>query len=350
MDILAVGVGAVDIDDAKLVREADWLLKAGKAKRAVRPGRSVLVRVVLDRPLDQVEDGHAGVHIATDIDSSRSNDAPAGVRVPEQPFAGSEDVYSVTYATTTGRTALFDSDLSSGWYEDDDPFAAAWATPTVLDILVRPEAMGAGLRVVTFTSPDDGGYDSVSLGSGPLPVDGQVGLRPACIEASISAEPFVVGRLVENGQTLRDVETPSAWRGGASFWLDAATRRELAALIAMADDDGDGRIGLASTVNLFEGGAVIGQHPDVRLALAGEGAQLALDVGLTRRGYEVLRRIELEPTGNAAADAWLVRATDALTEAMPPFRSGKRGGPLVGDGIGTCATELIAAPARAADP
>ena len=78
------------------------LLKLGKAKQAVRPGRNVVVRIVLDRPLDAITEGHASVHVATDRDRSRSNNAPAGVGEGEQPFAGSEDVSSVTYATTTG--------------------------------------------------------------------------------------------------------------------------------------------------------------------------------------------------------------------------------------------------------
>ena len=99
-----MGIGSLDVTDAAALRDADWLLKLGKAKQAVRPGQNVVVRIVLDRPLDAVTEGHASVHVATDSDRSRSNNAPAGVGEGEQPFAGSEDVSSVTYATTTAAT------------------------------------------------------------------------------------------------------------------------------------------------------------------------------------------------------------------------------------------------------
>ena len=55
LDIQAVGIGSVDIADAAAVRDMEGLLKAGKVKQAVRPGRNVVVRVVLDRPLSEVD-------------------------------------------------------------------------------------------------------------------------------------------------------------------------------------------------------------------------------------------------------------------------------------------------------
>jgi hypothetical protein len=340
LDLQAVGIGSVEISDAAAVRDMEGLLKAGKVKQAVRPGRNVVVRVVLDRPLSEVIDGHAGVHVVTDIDRSRSNNAPAGVGEIGQPFAGSEDVYSVTFATTTGLTRLLDTDLAEAWYRDGDAFAAAWAGPGILDLLVRPEGIGDGLRVVTFTNAPDGGYDTLALGDGAIPVDGVVGLRPACLEASIVAEPFVVRRLVENGQTLRNVEAPASWRGGAAFAVDGTTRPALDSLLQTLDEDGDGSVQLASEVALFEDGVVIGQRPEVSLSLEGDQALMGLELGLTRRGYEVLRAIDLAPTGDETADAWLAEATGALVEAMPPFRAGRRGGTLVGDATGACVPAL----------
>jgi hypothetical protein len=340
LDVQAVGIGSVDITDPAAVRDLEGLLKAGKVKQAVRPGRNIVVRVVLDRPLSDVADGHAGIHVATDIDRSRSNNAPAGVTDAVQPFAGSEDVYSVTFATTTGQTRLLDTDLAGAWYRDRDPFSAAWAAPAVLDLLVRPEGIGDELRVVTFTSAADGGYDTLTLGSGAIPVGGDVGQRPACLEASIVAEPFVVRRLIENGQTLRNVEAPASWRGGAAFAMDETARQALEPLFQALDAEESGNVALASEVALFENGAVIGQRPEISLSLDGDRALLGLELGLTRRGYEVLRAIDLEPTGVEAADAWLAEATDALVEAMPPFRAGRRGGVLVGDATGACVPAL----------
>jgi len=349
LEILAAGVGSVDIADPAAVRGSDELLKAGKVKRAVRPGAGVLVRIVLDRPLSEIESGHAGVHVATDIDGSRSNNAPAVVGAVHQPFAGSEDVYSVTYATTSAKTKLLDSDLSAGWYEDDDAFAASWAAPNVLDLLVRPEGMGDGLRVVTFVSGADGGYDTLTIGPGPIPVDGDVGLLPLCVEGSMSTQPFVVRRLVENGQTLRNVEAPASWHGGGAIPLDDDARSALEAFVGTADEDGDGRIALPSTVSLFEDGVVIRQRPELELALDDKGAQLALELGLTRRGYNVLREVEVKPTGDDTVDAWLGRATTALSRTMPPFRSGRKAGLITGDGIGSCVPLLISAPAPMPD-
>ena len=213
----------------------------------------------------------------------------------------------------------------------------------MLDLLLRPDALGDGISVVTHTSGPDGGYDTLSLGTGPIPLDGPVGLRPVCLEASLSADPYLVPRLVENGQTLRDVEAPGSWQGGAAFAPDAQTLEALRAWVSVADEDGDGRVSLPAEVNLFEDGVVIGQRPDLQLALDGDQVQLALRLGITRRGYEVLRAIDLDATGDATIDAWLTAASDAFVEAMPPFRSGRKAGLLLGDAIGACATALISA-------
>ena len=350
LDILGVGLGRVRISDPGGIRASDELLRLGKPKKAVREGPGVLVRVVLDRPVDQVEGGHSSVHIATDIKGSRSDNAPTAVADPHNPFAGSGDVYSLTWASTTGKTKLLDSDLAQGWYKDRDPFAAAWAAPNVLDVLVAPQAFGDGFRVLTHVDGRDGGYDTVSLGVGAIPADGEVGLIPICIEGSVSDQPFVVGRLVENGQVLRDVEAPASWRGGASLPLDDDTRGALEAVIAAADEDGDGRIGIRSTVSLFEDGVVIRQRPKVELAVDDGGARLALELGLTRRGYNVLRDIELESTGDAQVDAWLERATDSLSEHMPPFRSARKPGLIAGEDIGSCIPWLEPSPVPAPEP
>jgi hypothetical protein len=343
-DIQAVGIGSADISDARALRRDDAVLRRGRRDRAVRPGENVLVRIVIDRPLDEVAEGHAGIHVATDIDGSRRNNAPAGVGSRPQPFAGAQDVYTIARTTTTGRTQLLDSDLARGWYRDRDAFAAAWAAPNVLDVLIRPEGLGADLRVVTFASAQDGGYDSVDLGVAGIPVDGRVGLRPLCLEAAITAEPYTVRRLVENDQMLRNVEARASWLGGGAFALDAESRASLDALIAAADDDGDGRVELPSFVDLFEDGGAIGQRPGLMLALDGDTAQLALQLGLTRRGFDVVRQITPEATGDAALDAWLAEASESLAEAMPPFRVGRRGGQLVGAVPGSCLTELADPP------
>jgi hypothetical protein len=335
-DLRAVGIGRIDITEAGLLRDLDGLLKLGKVKQAVRPGPNLLVRVVLERPLAETAAGHAGIHVATDRDRSRSNNAPAGVAAGEQPFAGVQDVVSVAYASTTGQTTLLDSDLASGWYGDDDPFAAAWASPTVLDVLLRPEAVGDGVSVVTYANGPDGGYDTLGLVGGLIPLDGAVGLRPGCLEASLTPGPFVVRRLEEGGQVLRDVETPVAWVGGATLVPDAESLDALRAWVASADDDADGLVALRADVNLFDDGEVIGQRPQLWLALQDERVQLGLQLGITRRGYEVLRAVDLEATGQPAVDAWLARAVAAMVEAMPPFRSGRQVGAIVGDGVGSC--------------
>ena len=131
------------------------------------------MRIVLDRPLDDIDDGHASIHVATDVDGARTNNAPAGVARPDGAFAGMQDVYSLSYATTTQKTSLLASDLSKAWYKRKRPFAADWAAPNVLDVLVPAEAIGDGLKVVTYVSGPAGGYDSVALGPGR-----DAGLRP----------------------------------------------------------------------------------------------------------------------------------------------------------------------------
>jgi hypothetical protein len=151
--------------------------------------------------------------------------------------------------------------------------------------------------------------------------------------------------MVENGQSLRDVKAPASWRGGASLPVDDDTRTALEALIAQRDGDGDGRIDLASTVSLFEDGLVIRQELPLRLALDGDQAHLAVELGLTRRGYNVLRDFEPEPSGDELVDDWLDRATDALSAHMPPFRATRRGGLVAGEGIGSCIPWLEPEPA-----
>ncbi len=349
LDILGSGLGRVDIDDPGAIRDASGLFFSGKRKKAVRRGPAIVVRVVLDRPLDQVDGDYSSLHVATDINGSRSNNAPSGIAAPDGPFAGSQDIYSLTWASTTGRERLLGSDLAKkGWYRDKTPFAAAWAAPDVLDFLIAPGQFGDGFRVVSYVEGEAGGYDSLSVGLGPIPVNGEVGLIPTCIEGTLRAEPFVVGRMVENGQTLRDVEAPAHWVGGASVPVDDDMRAALAAFIAAGDADGDGRVGIPATVSLFEDGLVVRQSPDVEIALDGSDARISLELGLIRRGYNVLRDVQLESTADARLDAWLKGATDSLSEYLPPFRTTKKPGLLVGEGTGACIPWL--APAAGPEP
>ena len=337
IDILAAGVGRVTIDQPKPIRKADGTLRKGKVKKAVPKGTSLLVRVVVDRAPDTLDARHASIHVATDADGSRSDNAPSIVAEPDFPFAGSQDIYSLTWASTTGETTLQASDLAKGWYKAKTPFAASWATPTVIDFLIKPATFGQGFRVITNAAAADGGYDSLTLGPSPVPVDGRVGLAPACVEGSISQLPYVVPRVVDNKEVVRDVEAPASWQGGAALPLtDENVRSRVAALIAERDADGDGRASLPAWVNLFQNGTVVRQRADLELALDGEAALIATELGLLKRGYNVLRNIELDETGDRAVDAWLGEATDALREAMPPFRVNKRAGLLTGGAIGAC--------------
>ncbi len=180
LDILGAGLGRVDITEPGIIRESERLLKSGQRKKAVQAGPAIVVRVVLDRPVDDVGGDHSGIHVATDIDGSRSNNAPTGVAAPDSPFAGSQDVYSLTWASTTGQQRLLASDLAKGWYKDKSPFAAAWAAPNVLDLLVAPEAIGEGFRVITHVDGEAGGYDSATVGLGPIVASGEVGYVPTC--------------------------------------------------------------------------------------------------------------------------------------------------------------------------
>lgn len=354
LDILGVGLGRIDISDPGSIRRSDELLKLGGSKKAVREGPATLIRVVLDRPIDQISEGHSGIHIATDVDGSRSNNAPSAVGAADNPFVGMQDIYSLTYAATTGESTLLKSDLAKGWYKTKGPYAAMWAAPNVLDVMVSPQEFGDDFRVVTFVDGPEGGYDRADAGSFPIPSSGRVGLVASCVEASISTQPFTVRRLVENGQTVSDVEAPASWRAGATFGVEDADRDALRTLIDRAAEEtsgtgessGTGETALASTVSLFEDGVVIRQRPDVRLGLDGDRATLSLELGLTRRGYNVLRDIEMQSTGDAVVDAWLSRASDALTESMPPFRVGKKAGLVVGEAIGGCIPSL----SRRAEP
>jgi len=292
--------------------------------------------VLLDSAPQDILDGHASVHLTTDVDGSRSNNVPAGIARPDYPFAGSENVYSLTWASTTGKTKLLASDLAKSWYKDKTPFAASWSEPTVLDFLVAPKSFGDDFRVVTHASGDEGGYDLASWGPAALPTDGTVGLVPVCHESSISAEPFTIGRLNEGGQMVRNVDARASWRGGARIPVDETVRPALETWLEANDEDGDGRAGLRTWVNLFEDGIVLRQRPDLEIALDGDDAVLAMELGLTRRGYNVLRDFEADTTGDAQLDAWIERATDALRVNMPPFRLNRQGGLLVGEGIGSC--------------
>ena len=349
LDILAVGVTRVEVTDAKAVRRSDGLLTRGTSKKAVKRGPVLLVRVVLDRPFDDIAADHSGVHLATDVDGSRNNNAPTAADKADGAFAGMQDVYSLGFANTTGKTKLLTSDLAKGWYKSKDFWAASRAAPAVIDFMVRPEGIGEGLRVVTYVSGEGGGYDAVSIGPSDVPVDGRVGLTPVCIEGTITAEPYTVGRLIENGQTLRDIEAPASWHGGATFALNDDERGLMRSLIETRDADGDGRIGIPATIGLFEEGLVIRQRPEIMFALDENRASMAVELGLTKRGFTILRDVVVESTDDAATDALLERMARSLAVVTPPFRSARRSGPVAGEGAGSCAPSLIV-PRAVADP
>jgi hypothetical protein len=338
LDILGVGVGRVPVRDAARLRRAGDVLRSGNRRQAIRDGPALLIRTVLGSAPDALADGHGGVHVATDVDGVRSNDAPTGVDEPTGPFAGLQEVYSVSVAAGEKPDALF-SDLARGWYKGRQPFAAHRPAPEVVDILVRPERFGEAFRVATFTEGTaGGGYDVAGIGGtlAPIPLDGRVPATPMCLEASVATEPFVVERLVENGQTFRDVETPRSWTGTARFAVTAEERSALERLIAAGDVDRDGAVELRGEAVLVEEGLNVRQTPRLSLGLRDDEAVLGVGLGLARRGFIVIRDIALEPTGDAAADAALGRAVDAFVDAVPPFRVARRSGPVLGSAAGPC--------------
>jgi hypothetical protein len=338
LDILAVGAGRVPVREASALRRSEDVLRVGNRRQAVRDGEALLIRTVLGSPPDAIADGHAGVHVGTDVDGVRSNDAPSGVEAPSGPFAGLQEVFSFTVAAGEEPDILF-SDLARGWYKGKQAYAASRPAPEVVDILVRPERFGETFRVATFTDTTaGGGYDVVGIGGvlAPIPLDGQVDAAPTCLEASVATEPFVVERLVENGQTFRDLETSRSWTGTARFALTDGERAALEALIATGDLDQDGAIGLVGEAVLVEEGQNVRQTPRLGLRVDDGEAVLGIALGLARRGFIVIRDVAIEPTGHATVDAVLTRAADALVDAVPPFRVARRGGPVLASAAGPC--------------
>ena len=265
LDILGVGVGRVHVRDASSLRRAGDVLRVGNGRQAVRDGEALLIRTVLGSAPDAILDGHAGVHVGTDVDGVRSNDAPSGVEAPSGPFAGLQEVFSFGVAAGEEPDILF-SDLARGWYKGKQAYAASQPAPEVVDILVRPEHFGESFRVATFTDTTaGGGYDVAGLGGilATIPLDGRVDAAPACLEASVASEPFVVERLIENGQTFRDLETPRSWTGTARFALTDEERAALEALIATGDVDLDGAIDLPGEAVLVEEGLNVRQTPSL---------------------------------------------------------------------------------------
>ena len=148
---------------------------------------------------------------------------------------------------------------------------------------------------------------------------------------------------------LRAIETGIVERvgGGKTIQVDvrvlSATNHDLRAQVQ----------GGAEVINMSFGKECNGWCQTFGL-LAGSTAlfdavRLALELGLTRRGYNVLREIELESTGDRVVDAWLERATTSLAEHMPPFRSTRRGGLVTGEATGACVPWLEEAPAPAVE-
>jgi hypothetical protein len=338
LDILAVGVGRVPVRDASALRRAGDVLRVGNRRQAIRDGQALLIRTVLGSAPDAILDGHAGGHGGTDVDGVSSNDAPSGVEAPAGPFAGLQEVYSFSVAAGEEPDVLF-SDLARGWYKGKQAFAASRPAPEVVDILVRPERFGESFRVATFTDTTaGGGYDVAGLGGilATIPLDGRVEAAPACLEASVASGPFVVERLIENGQTFRDLETPRSWTGTARFAVTDEERAALEALIATGDVDQDGAIDLTAEAVLVEEGLNVRQTPRLSLSLQDGEAVLVLALGLARRGFIVIRDVAVEPTGDAAIDAFLARAADALVDALPPFRVARRSGVVLASPTGAC--------------
>ncbi|CAN5810015.1 hypothetical protein BH23CHL8_BH23CHL8_19330 [soil metagenome] len=342
LGVRAVGVTRVRVEDAAAVGDSPELLRKGGKRKAVPSGEGVLVRIVLDRPLDALDTAHAGVFVATDVDGVRSNNAPVGVAEPDGPFADFQHVFSVNAAPGRDGLAALHTDLSKRrWYRGSATFAAARPAPEVIDMLIAPQSFGDHLRVVTYVDAEDGGYVVTGLGPvrSPIPLDGRVGRLPSCVEGSISNEAFTVRRLVENGQAFRSIQTPRSWLGGATFRLSEDERRAIDGLIAAAEPPApathDG-LEVPADVVLVDQGLNVRQVPLLELRRVGDEAYLGFQLGLARRGYHVLRDIEPESTGDATVDAFLGRATDALVAAMPPIRSTNQAGALLGGGAGSC--------------
>jgi hypothetical protein len=347
LDIVAVGVGRIPVREASSLRSAADVLRVGNRRQALRDGQALLIRTVLGSAPDAIADGHAGVYVATDVDGVRSNDAPTAVEEPSGPFAGFQEVYSFNVAAGEDPDLLF-SDLARGWYRGRQPFAAHRPAPEVVDILIRPERFGEAFRVATFTETTaGGGYDIAGIGAtlATIPLDGRVPPTPTCLEATVAAEPFIVERLVENGQTFRDVETPRSWTGTARFAVTDQERVALEGLVATGDADQDGAIDLEGEAVLVEEGLNVRQSPRLGLRLQDGEAALTIGLGLARRGFIVIRDITVEPTGDTTADAALARVADGLVEAVPPFRVARRSGPVIVPANGPCVP--VAAPGSA---
>ena len=143
LDVLGVGIARVPVEDAASLRRASDVLRAGNRRQAVRDGEALLIRTVLASAPDAIADGHAGVFVATDVDGVLSNDAPSGVDAPDGPFAGLQEVFSLNVAAGDAPDLLF-SDLSRGWYQGRQAYAAHRPAPEVVDMLVRPESVRRG--------------------------------------------------------------------------------------------------------------------------------------------------------------------------------------------------------------
>jgi hypothetical protein len=341
LDVLAVGVARVHVSDARAARLTPGLLMLGAPKNAVRDGRAVLVRVVLDRPPEEVAGRHAAVLLATDIDGLPTDDAPTTVSRPDGAFAGLQDVYSFHVGEGAPQPELRDSDLRRGWYKDRDPFAVHRPAGQILDFLVRPRALGDEIRVVTYVADGAGGegaYDVVRLGGsvGDLPLDGLVDRTPACLAGRIVDEPITIERVVQNRQAFDDLEVPWSWQGGGSLPLSAEEEVTLTALIEAGDVDGDGRHVLPADLGLLDDGLPIEETVGVDLWLEPGRAYLRFPIGLTRRGYHVLTGFAFRPTGDPTADGLLASLGSSLASHLPPFSTVRRGGIILGDPDAPC--------------
>jgi hypothetical protein len=343
LDILGVGLSMIPVEGAAALRRADDVLRLGGRSKAIREGDAVLIRTLLASPPEALADGYAGVFVATDIDGVRTNDAPSGIEAPDGPFAGLQQVYSLNVAAGEEPEVLY-SDLARGWYKGREAFAAHRPAPEVVDFLVRRERFGDVLRVATFSSGAGGsGYDVVGVGPAhaTIPLDGVVGTLPTCIEASVANDPWIVDRLVESGETFRDIETPRSWSVAATFPLGDEERAALDGLIAAGDGDADG-LDLRGSVVVIEEGLNVRQAPAMNVRLVDGEAVLSVTLGLTRRGFMVLRDLEVEPTGDAVADAFLARAADALVASVPPFRVARKAGQVLASAGRPCVASASA--------